>query len=260
MKRRQSVPGHTWRPKKKSTGQCKPPKTVGKSVYLLEESDVPDEEYSLLDDMILLKGQFELSPNFDEKQIRDELVSLFITKFPYISAADFDFVKRERNTVSKPIIKENHKWGFKHVKNLYGNGRLYVRLNLNSELVLRDILDDIDTTIATPLSPVSQTSTNIEERATTSSSSPVVATTRSSTLISNDVEYLSTVFPNTQREVVRETVLAHQDIDSAAAALCDGEVEDETSDGSKFETVNDILKSVRSAMKSRALAEKIKVD
>ena len=59
--------------------------------------------------MILLKGQCELSPNFNEKQIRGELVSLFVTKFPYITAADFDFVKRERNTISKPIVKEDHK-------------------------------------------------------------------------------------------------------------------------------------------------------
>ena len=260
IKRPPSVPGHNWRSRKKSTGLCKAPKTVVKSVYLLEESDVPEEEYSLLDDMILLKGQCELPPNFDEKQIRNELVSLFVTKFPYISAADFDFVKRERNTVSKPIVKESHKWDFKHVKNLCGNGRLYVRLNLNSELVLRDIMDDIDPTIATPSSPVPQTSTSNEEHATTSSSGPVIAATRSSTLISNDVEYLSTVFPDTQREVVRETVLAHQDIDSAAAALCDGELENEKSDGGKCKTVNDILKSVRSSMKSHALAEKVKVD
>ena len=82
-----------------------------------------------------------------------------------------------------------------------------------------------------------------------------------STSLSNDVEYLSTVFPNTQRQVVRETVLAHQHIDSAAGALCDeDELKDETSDSGKCETVNDILKSARSSMKPRVLAEKIKVD
>ena len=258
IKRPQNVPGHNWRPKKRNAGQCKPPKTVAKSVYRLEESDVPDEEYSLLDDMILLKGQGELSPNFNETQIRDELVSLLVTKFPYSTAADFDFVKRERNTISKPIVKENHKWDFKHVKNLCGNGRLYVRLNcVCSELVA----SDIDTTTATPSSPVPQSNTSGEEHTTTSSSCPVNTATKLSTSVSNDVEHLSTVFPNTQREVVRETVLAHQDIDSAAAALYDeDELKDETSDRVKCETVNDILKSVRSSMKPRVLAEKIKVD
>ncbi len=87
-----------------------------KSVYLIEQSDVPDEEYSLVDDMILIKGQCELLPNFDEKQICDKLASLFVMKFPCLTTLDFDFVKRERNTIPKPIVKENHKWDFKHVK------------------------------------------------------------------------------------------------------------------------------------------------
>ena len=148
---------------------------MAKSVYLLEESDVPDEEYSVLDDMILLKGQCELLPNFNEKQIRDELVSLFVTKFPYITAADFDFVKREQNTISKPIIvRENHKWNFKHVKNLCGNGRLYLRLNcVCSELVA----SDIDTTTATPPSPAPQSNTSGKELTTTISSFSVNTTT-----------------------------------------------------------------------------------
>ena len=42
-----------------------------------------------LDDMILVKGQCELLPNFNEAQIREELVSLFSTKYPYISVHDF---------------------------------------------------------------------------------------------------------------------------------------------------------------------------
>ena len=228
IKRPQNVPKNNWRPKKRKTGQCRPPKTVTKSVYLLEESDVPDEEYSLLKDMILLKGQCELSPNFNEKQIRDELVSLFVTKFPYITAPDFDFVKRERNTISKPIVKEDHKWDFKHVKNLCGNGRLYARLNcVCSELVA----SDINPTTAIPSSPVPQSNTSGEEHTTTIYLCPVNTTTKLSTSVSNDVEYLSKVFPNTQREVVRETVLGSQDIDSAAAPLCDeDELKDETSE------------------------------
>lgn len=75
--------------------------------------------------------------------------------------------------------------------------------------------------------------------------------------MSNDVEYLSPVFHNSQGKVVRETVLAHEDIDYAAAALCDDvddELKDEICDGGKCKTVNDILKSVRSSMKARVLA------
>ena len=47
-----------------------------KSVYLLEQSDVPDEENSLLDETILINSHCELLPSFTEKQIREELVSV----------------------------------------------------------------------------------------------------------------------------------------------------------------------------------------
>ena len=144
------------------------------------------------------------------------------------------------------------------MKNLCGNGRLYVRLNcVCSELVA----SGINTTTATPSSPVPQSNTSGEEHTTTIYSCPLNTTTKLSTSVSNDVEYLSKVFPNTQRELVRETVLGRQDINSAAAALCDeDELKDETSDSGNCETVNDILKSVRSSSKPRVLAEKIKVD
>ena len=55
--------------------------------------------------------------------------------------------------------------------------------------------------------------------------------------------------------------MAHEDIDSAAAASCDDdELKDETSDDGKCEIVNDILKSVRSSKKPGVLAEKMKID
>ena len=41
---------------------------------------------------------------------------------------DFEFVKRDRHTISTPVVKEAHLWDFAHVKHLCGNGRLYVRL------------------------------------------------------------------------------------------------------------------------------------
>ena len=80
--------------------------------------------------MIVLKGQFDLSSDFTEDDIRAELAYLFSTKLPHINQRDFDFVKRERNTISLPVVKDDHKWDFKHIKHLCGNGRLYVRLNV----------------------------------------------------------------------------------------------------------------------------------
>ena len=35
-----------------------------------------------------------------------------------------------------PVVKENHKWNFKHVTHLCGTGRLYVRLNVAQETLV----------------------------------------------------------------------------------------------------------------------------
>ena len=45
----------------------------------------------------------------------------------------FDFVKRERNTIITPVVKNCHKWDFQQVKELCGQGKLYVRLNVDAE-------------------------------------------------------------------------------------------------------------------------------
>ena len=68
--------------------------------------------------MMILKGQFDLSPESSKDDIRTELVSLFKTKLQLVTNFEFDFVRRDRNTISVPVLKKNHKWDFKHIKNL----------------------------------------------------------------------------------------------------------------------------------------------
>ena len=130
-------PGHSlrfgFRKKSKPENEAKK-KVIPKTVYLLDEADLDDEEeYTLTDSMILLKGEFDLSQDENEEAIRTELCSLFQTKYPYIRNKDFDFVKRERNKISRPVTKKGHTWGFDHVKHLCGTGKLYVRLNIAKE-------------------------------------------------------------------------------------------------------------------------------
>ena len=71
--------------------------------------------YGWLINMIILKGQFDLSTESSEDDIRTELVSLFKKKLFLVTYFDIDFVRRNRNTISMPVIKEDHKWDFKHV-------------------------------------------------------------------------------------------------------------------------------------------------
>ena len=61
---------------------------------------------------------------------------MFEVKLPLITKKDFDFIRRERN-ITTPIVKAEHQWDFNHVKQLCGQGKLYVRLK-----VIKDILTD----------------------------------------------------------------------------------------------------------------------
>ena len=105
----------------------------------MDEPDVEDdEEYSLTESMIILKGECDLYCDADENGIRSELVNLFKTKLPFITNGDFDFVRRDRNIISSPVVKKEHVWGFKHVKHLCGAGRSYVRLNVSKDTLVEN--------------------------------------------------------------------------------------------------------------------------
>jgi len=91
------------------------------------------EDYPVTDDMLLLKGEFDLVSNHKEENIRRELKGIFSRKFPGITMHNFEFVKRDRNIISTPVVKKDHQRDFVHVKHLCGNGRLYVRLVTSRE-------------------------------------------------------------------------------------------------------------------------------
>ena len=57
---------------------------------------------------------------------------------------DYEFVKRDRNIISTPVVKRGHQWDFVHVKHLCGNGRLYVRL-----VTCRENIEQNNGTLAT---------------------------------------------------------------------------------------------------------------
>ena len=91
-----------------------------------DEEDVEVNcKYAIKDEMILLKGEFDLKCNADEASIRSELKKVFAEKFSLICADNFDFVKRDSNTIRTSVVK-GHKWDYAHVKHLCGAGKLYV--------------------------------------------------------------------------------------------------------------------------------------
>ena len=95
-----SVPGHSLRFKKLKPSTRKV-QVIPKSVFLLQEPDLHADEYGLVDNMIILKGQFDLSPESSEEDIRSELVNLFKTKLPGITAKDVDLEEIETPFLSQ---------------------------------------------------------------------------------------------------------------------------------------------------------------
>ncbi|XP_068734773.1 uncharacterized protein [Montipora capricornis] len=153
---KRKLPGHPFRPsvfgsRKRKKGVKEQP-SIPKSVHLIdclekesddEDTDEERDSFSFSERHIVIKGEFDLTPGHSEDEIRNELVEVFKSKIPTIRKADLDFVKREKNVVTLPVVKAGHKWDFAHVKNLCGQGRLYVKLNVSKdELLNRGNSDD----------------------------------------------------------------------------------------------------------------------
>ena len=260
-KRANTVPAHSLRFKQKAAKAPTAKVQVPKSVYLLR---VPDEEYGLIDNMIILKGQFDLSPESSEDDIRTELVSLFKTKLPLVTNFDFDFVRRDRNTISVPVVKENHKWDFKHVKHLCGTGRLYVRLNvpeytLESPDEETESVESVCEETGMSSQQASQLNVQPDSRRMLRQVPNEASTSRESqsTFIDDSIDSLSSIFTNTSRETVRESVLAYQNIELAADALSQDMVKEKPEEN-KY--VHQILNELKFSMKPYMYSEKLKVD
>ena len=100
------------------------------------------------------------------------LKSLFSSKFPIISESDFEFLKLDRNNVSKaPKVSE---WNTAHLKALMGQSKkLYRRLKyINSEALKIDnnIIDEEDLELQEAVLPSTPTSIRRAIPASTSTS------------------------------------------------------------------------------------------
>ena len=72
--------------------------------------------------MILLKGFIEMGTGQTEAEIRESINELLKQRFPLVRPDHFDFVKRDRNKVTTPVVNESLKWDYKHLKQLCGQG------------------------------------------------------------------------------------------------------------------------------------------
>ena len=135
--KRKSQPGHPWRLK----AAAKRKAVEGKSIYVwLLDYPINDSgcDYVLDNAMVILKGFVTLNPNDTPKDIKQKITSLLQTKFPHIESFQYDFVKRERNKICMPTTEANFSWNFSDLKNLWGQGKLYCRLN-----VMRRVVEEV---------------------------------------------------------------------------------------------------------------------
>ena len=261
-----SVTGHPLR-KRKAPASKQKTEVVPKTVFLLdqgnlniddEEEGQNDDEYVIKEEMILVKGEFDLLAGADEQSIRQELKEIFKIKFPLISVKDFDFVKRERNTIVTPVVKENHAWDYAHVKHLCGAGKLYVRLNISKD-VIGCASDDSDSGLPTMMS-----STNDRPISSASTPPPTVAddevptTSSGVSHMDGDISSLTVLFPDTKLSDIRDALIQCGSLELAAEKLSDKAATCKQS-GACMDAPQ-ILKNLKLKMKGYGQAEKIKVD
>ena len=304
--KRRNIPGHWNRPKKTKQEKTKPVQSIPKTVWLLERPDddveVTDDgcygDYAITEDSILLKAEIDLKSDQTEEAIRGELKAVFNKRYPNIGLYDFEFVKRERNVIITPVVKDNHAWDFSHVKHLCGNGRLYVRLithNIDEvSSKARDKcheetapatgsnVDLCNTSSGATLEPVDETSESSAQPPCSIDDDDHDDLLRPSGAINSmldqeRVENPSMMFPRIPRDVIRNAVVTCASINTGVNVLLqygnfDHDINPSTSsdDNSNIVTQENpphssgslpfVLQKLRRKMKSRGMREKLKVD
>jgi len=264
-----SVTGHPFR-KRKAPASKQKTHVVPKTVFLLDQGNLniddedddegQNDEYVIKEEMILVKGEFDLLTGADEQSIRQELKEVFKVKFPLISVKDFDFVKRERNTIVTPVVKENHTWDYAHVKHLCGAGKLYVRLNISKD-VIGCASDDSDSSLPTMLS-----TTNDRPICSASTPPPIVAddevhvptTSSGVSHMDRDMSSLTVLFPDAKLSDIRDALIQYGSLELAAEKLSDKA--DTCKQSGACMDASQILNNLKLKMKGYGQAEKIKVD
>ena len=124
-------------------------------VWLLDTPISDDsDEYLFGDNLVLLKGHVSLNPHDNCEQIKESIADLFRTKYKLLPADDFEYVKRDRNKLSCQLTHPGFKWDFQSLKSLWGQGKLYCRVNCRN-LVGEKVEDDKDTSSDEPSTHVS---------------------------------------------------------------------------------------------------------
>lgn len=193
---------------------------------------------------------------------------------------DFDFVKRDRHTISTPVVKEAHLWDFAHVKHLCGNGRLYVRLVTSRKDIEHTEHKDSTLTassedVVSPANSASVTTLEVDD------DEEDLPEFRANLLTTDEkVARIAAVFPGIPLNVIRGAVHAHgsieravnallsyrsseREVEPAADSLSERNIADQKTEGTEIndgESCTQVFERLRKKMLPRGMREKLKVD
>ena len=88
-----------------------------------------DNEAELINDYI------EVFLGNSKVKNRKILTKLFKIRFTFISDKDYDFVKRIRNVISKPVTPDDFEWNFEAIKILAGQDKLCYQLSVDENCI-----------------------------------------------------------------------------------------------------------------------------
>jgi len=87
----------------------------------------------LTQDHIVCTAEVDFTTDDSEPVTRDNIVEALKTQMHDIGPDDFQFVKVQNRRISVPLVAKDYKWHLKHIKNLCGQGKLYIRLLRQSD-------------------------------------------------------------------------------------------------------------------------------
>ena len=87
-----------------------------------------EHTYHLTNDQILGHAEVDFTTEDSEDTVRAKIGQAIEQLAGGIKPDDFEFVKVQSKRVSVPLVGTGHKWDFKYVKNLYGQGKIFIRL------------------------------------------------------------------------------------------------------------------------------------
>ncbi|PFX14012.1 hypothetical protein AWC38_SpisGene21869 [Stylophora pistillata] len=111
---------------------------------LLSLGDDDEDEWTISDDKIMLRGLIQLSPESSEADIRRKLGEVTRVKFPTVTYSDFVFLRAIRKKLSIPVTCDS--FAYKQLKVVAGQGALYVKLKPGFDCLLENNVNSDDGT------------------------------------------------------------------------------------------------------------------